>query len=163
MKRCKEGTTRRDFLTSLSMILGGAVCASCDDSPKSQEVPDSFPLAHISKLEKGVNFFSALRVSLFMDHVSNEISIRALRMVCTHQECAIRPPGIDPKMSLSRELVLTCPCHGAQFDYRGEVLRGPATRPLEWLKISVSDEGMILLHPQVKVGYDWNLKVPQAS
>lgn len=163
MKRYKEGTTRRDFITSLSMMLGGGVCTSCKNSPKSQDVPDNFPLAHISKLEKGLNFFSSLRVSLFVDHISNQISIRALRMVCTHQECAIRPPGIDPQMGLSRELIMTCPCHGAQFDYRGEVLRGPATKPLEWLKISASDEDMILLHPKEKVGYDWSLIVPEAS
>ncbi|MET0285862.1 MAG: Rieske (2Fe-2S) protein [Polyangiales bacterium] len=37
--------------------------------------------------------------------------------------------------------VLTCPWHGAQFDLRtGEVLRGPATQPLEVYSIEVSGE-----------------------
>jgi nitrite reductase/ring-hydroxylating ferredoxin subunit len=37
--------------------------------------------------------------------------------------------------------VLTCPWHGAQFDVRtGEVLRGPATRPLEVYPVHVLGE-----------------------
>ncbi len=43
--------------------------------------------------------------------------------VCTHLGCH---PAIDPQMR-----ILICPCHGSRFDLQGNVLKGPAVRPLQ--------------------------------
>ncbi len=48
-------------------------------------------------------------------------SFLALSMMCTHAACIVGAP---------RSGVLTCPCHGSQYDMKGQVLRGPAFRPL---------------------------------
>lgn len=45
----------------------------------------------------------------------------ALSMQCTHMGCPINPPV---------QGVMTCPCHGSQFDLAGHVRRGPAQFPL---------------------------------
>ncbi|MEW6334235.1 MAG: Rieske (2Fe-2S) protein [Thermodesulfobacteriota bacterium] len=46
--------------------------------------------------------------------------IYALGLVCTHLGCTV---GVTPQ-----ELI--CPCHGSVFDRRGNVVKGPADRPL---------------------------------
>ena len=45
---------------------------------------------------------------------------RALLARCTHRGCQPDPVGDR----------LVCPCHGSEFSLRGEVLEGPAERPL---------------------------------
>jgi Rieske Fe-S protein len=46
----------------------------------------------------------------------------AVSMSCTHQGCEVDPP---------RNGVMTCPCHGSQFDLSGTNLAGPAPTPLK--------------------------------
>ena len=45
----------------------------------------------------------------------------AFSMQCTHEGCPVNPPVHG---------VMTCPCHGSQFDLAGDVRRGPAQYPL---------------------------------
>ena len=45
----------------------------------------------------------------------------ALSMQCTHEGCPVRPPVNG---------VITCPCHGSQYDLEGRVKHGPAQLPL---------------------------------
>jgi len=52
----------------------------------------------------------------------------AISTICTHLGCVVKrnPEGFE------------CPCHGSRFAANGEVRKGPAPRPLNWLKVSVS-------------------------
>jgi len=59
----------------------------------------------------------------------------ALSSVCTHLGCITR---YRPD-----EHVIACPCHGSRFALDGEVLAGPAPRPLPWLEVSLSPKGDI--------------------
>jgi cytochrome b6-f complex iron-sulfur subunit len=45
----------------------------------------------------------------------------ALSMQCTHEGCPVNQPV---------QRVMTCPCHGSQFDLSGQVRHGPAQFPL---------------------------------
>ena len=45
----------------------------------------------------------------------------ALSLLCTHMGCPV---------SLPVRGLMTCPCHGAEFDLEGKVERGPAVYPL---------------------------------
>ena len=45
----------------------------------------------------------------------------ALSMQCTHEGCPVKPPASG---------IITCPCHGSQYDLEGNVRRGPAQFPL---------------------------------
>jgi Rieske Fe-S protein len=46
----------------------------------------------------------------------------ALSMECTHQQCEVGAPSSG---------IMTCPCHGSQYDLTGAVLQGPASDPLK--------------------------------
>jgi Rieske Fe-S protein len=50
-------------------------------------------------------------------------SVTALSARCTHMGCLVA--------FNSAERSWDCPCHGSRFDLAGEVIEGPATRPLE--------------------------------
>jgi Rieske Fe-S protein len=51
--------------------------------------------------------------------------------VCTHMQCLVQAAGAE----------LHCPCHGSRYDaFTGEVLNGPATRPLRAWPVTVSGD-----------------------
>lgn len=68
--------------------------------------------------------------------VHSETGLYALTAICTHERCTVRDTPARSE--------LTCPCHGAAFDYRGRVLRGPAERDLAWLAIAEEDGELYL-------------------
>lgn len=55
----------------------------------------------------------------------------ALSSVCTHLECTVELE--------SRRIV--CPCHGSTYDREGNVLLGPAERPLDRYETRLTDAG----------------------
>ena len=63
--------------------------------------------------------------------------IYALSTVCTHLGCT---PNWLPN-----EGKYKCPCHGSGFYSNGINFEGPAPRPLERFRITLSDDGTILV------------------
>jgi cytochrome b6-f complex iron-sulfur subunit len=68
----------------------------------------------------------------------------ALNAVCTHLGCLT---AWKPDLG-----IIACPCHGSKFTVfqpagkkPGEKIEGPAPRPLPWLKMSLSDEGELIV------------------
>jgi thiosulfate dehydrogenase [quinone] large subunit len=54
--------------------------------------------------------------------------------LCTHAGCMVNYSGST----------LACPCHGAAFDpATGQVLRGPARRPLPEISVQLGSDGEI--------------------
>ena len=74
--------------------------------------------------------------------VHNDSGYSAYVAICTHEGCQV---SYFP----SRK-VLACPCHGAQFDAAngGQVLRGPARRPLSTVPVTVGPDGSVYLAGQ---------------
>lgn len=60
--------------------------------------------------------------------------ILALSLVCTHLGCTVTvtPEG------------MVCPCHGSRFDRSGQVLNGPAERPLDRFTVERSGDELII-------------------
>lgn len=56
--------------------------------------------------------------------------VHALSPVCTHMHCIVQ--WNDSETSWD------CPCHGARFDARGNVITGPAVRPLTPVQIDLN-------------------------
>ncbi|WP_314174165.1 FAD-dependent oxidoreductase [Streptomyces winkii] len=56
-------------------------------------------------------------------HRTPEGEVRALSPRCTHLGCLVRFNDAEGAWE--------CPCHGSRFDTEGQVIQGPATRPLE--------------------------------
>jgi len=68
--------------------------------------------------------------------------IFALSTVCTHLGCTPNWLGNENKFK--------CPCHGSGFYKNGINFEGPAPRPLERFKISLSDDGEIIVDKSKK-------------
>ena len=60
-------------------------------------------------------------------------SYLALSSECTHLKCTVEVQGAR----------IVCPCHGSTFDRAGEVLAGPAERPLDRYPAALRDDGML--------------------
>lgn len=133
---------RKDFIKK-SGLVGAGVCAlgpmailsSCtkivyvDASRKNKVLT-------INESDFGNNDFIVLKntsldAPIFLKKEADG-SFTALSMLCTHRGCVVAPSGA----------VLTCPCHGAEFDQSGKVLSPPASRPLDSYEVLV-DNGQI--------------------
>jgi cytochrome b6-f complex iron-sulfur subunit len=66
-----------------------------------------------------------------------EKGFTALSLVCPHLGCTVE----------NRESGFACPCHGSRFGADGQLLRGPATKPLTPLGVHITEDGHI--HIQV--------------
>jgi len=61
--------------------------------------------------------------------------IYALNLTCTHLGCSVN--------ATSKGFV--CPCHGSMFSTRGDVLKGPADRPLKKLAVEEQDDDILIM------------------
>ncbi len=57
-----------------------------------------------------------------------------LQASCTHLGCTVAWNGATGRVE--------CPCHGARYDLRGQVLRGPARDPLAQLQLTTQQQGI---------------------
>jgi cytochrome b6-f complex iron-sulfur subunit len=69
--------------------------------------------------------------------VREEAGIYAIFAKCTHLGCTPRWLGAESKFK--------CPCHGSGFFKTGLNFEGPAPRPLDRFKISVGDDGQLVV------------------
>ncbi|HXV18580.1 MAG TPA: ubiquinol-cytochrome c reductase iron-sulfur subunit [Candidatus Omnitrophota bacterium] len=77
--------------------------------------------------------------------------IYALSTICTHLGCTPNWLGNENKFK--------CPCHGSGFYKTGINFEGPAPRPLERLRISLAEDGQILIDKSKKFQQEkgeWN-------
>lgn len=90
-----------------------------------------------------INAFTLLHqapVFVYRDHEG----VRAVSAVCTHLGCTLEKSADG----------FQCPCHGSHFDQTGQVLDGPAPRPLCWYKIIVGMDGQIFVDAAHKTSAD---------
>lgn len=78
--------------------------------------------------------------------VREESEIYALYAVCTHLGCTPR--------WLETENRFKCPCHGSGFHRSGLNFEGPAPRPLERVKITLDENGQLVVDKSVKFFYE---------
>lgn len=71
---------------------------------------------------------------------------QALSAVCTHLGCITR--------WVEDQGVIACPCHGSKFRVDGDVIDGPAPKPLPQLMISLNDNGELLVNKNIVVEKD---------
>lgn len=129
---------RRDFLGLAS--LWAAASAFLFAALGIARLPKAAVLASPSKqfrlslpetLEPGQPFVPPGRpVAVFRDSTG----VWAISTVCTHLGCIVRATAEG----------FECPCHGSRFHGDGSVERGPAPKPLPWLKISASGGAVII-------------------
>ncbi len=80
--------------------------------------------------------------------------VYAMTLICTHASCDMATQG-----SVSFEGV-DCSCHGSRFDANGNVLRGPASSPLEHYEVTIDSAGAITIDASVTVAETTRTAVP---
>lgn len=146
--------TRRDVLTCLGL---GACAAACLGSgvvtldylePKVLfEPPTSFRAGNPIDFPEGTVRFNRDRKAYVIGAPGG---VYALSAVCTHLGCITR--------WRSDESVIACPCHGSRFDLEGNVVHGPAPRPLPWLQMTVDPSGLLVVDTSVTIPHGQVLK-----
>ncbi|MEO6702064.1 MAG: Rieske (2Fe-2S) protein [Jatrophihabitantaceae bacterium] len=64
----------------------------------------------------------------------SQTTVAAFSAICTHQGCTVAPAGKE----------LDCPCHGSVYNATtGEVINGPAPRPLAKVNVSISGDNVV--------------------
>ena len=128
-------TTRRSFLKMLSAAAVVILVPYSWVRAKAAKV--AFRLEKVPKLNT-VDGWAVLKIKgrqiLFIR--DSETSVRALDSVCTHKKCTV---AFNPETHK-----IECPCHGSKFSLDGEVLSGPAKKPLQSYPAGLSKDRIIV-------------------
>ena len=120
--------SRRKFFPHFSVVLGvfftGLMVPFLKMIPRLRRIS----LRKIERLPDGINLLDDLVIRKEHGHV--ELYSRK----CTHLGCRLQKGTGVP---------LHCPCHGSEFSETGEVLHGPAERPLEKISYQQENEELI--------------------
>jgi len=65
----------------------------------------------------------------------NNSSLKIFSSKCTHLGCLIKN---------KEENEFVCPCHGSRYDFTGNVLKGPAQKPLKLLRFKKEENKIII-------------------
>lgn len=97
------------------------------------EAPVEFDLGDIANFPVGSR---TVRSDIPAIIYNRDGEIIAYSLVCTHLGCTITesPSGFD------------CPCHGSRYDENGNVLAGPAQKPLKKLRVEILEDNTLKLH-----------------
>ncbi len=87
--------------------------------------PDKFPRG-------SETHFPSLNMWIF----HHEQGFYAISTVCTHLGCIV---------TRQTHGGFNCPCHGSIFDPLGKVIGGPAPKGLDWLEVSLSSDGQLVV------------------
>jgi cytochrome b6-f complex iron-sulfur subunit len=139
--------TRRDFLAQIGVgacataALGSGVVTLDFLKPKVLfEPPTSFRAGSAADYTEGTVRFNREQRAYVIGGAGG---VYALSAVCTHLGCITR--------FLSDESVIACPCHGSRFDLEGNVVQGPAPRPLPWLEVQTDPAGALVVDTGVSI------------
>ncbi len=133
--------SRRDFINRLGWgvfvgTAGGISVASIRYMVPNvlYEPPKEFKIGYPKDYPEGVHFIPEQRI--FVIHEDDRF--RVVSATCTHLGCTVRWSEQDLKWK--------CPCHGSNFNDKGQVIKGPATRPLPWYAVSLSSDGRLVVN-----------------
>jgi cytochrome b6-f complex iron-sulfur subunit len=134
-----EPIPRRDFLGLAAVCsMGSALLFGLVGMlrlPKAAVLPSpskKFRVVLPQTMAPGAAFVPPGRsVALFRD----EAGVFAISTVCTHLGCIVRREADG----------FHCPCHGSRFSPDGQVVRGPAPKPLAWLSVTAAGKGTYIV------------------
>lgn len=66
--------------------------------------------------------------------IKDDNGIKVFSISCTHLGCVLNVENDK----------FICPCHGSMFDLSGNVLKGPALKPLKQLEYKIEKENIIV-------------------
>ena len=133
--------TRRSFLNTLWVILGGVALAEFvavifgflrpSKSKARGENPDSIITAGAVESFTPNTVTAFVRGKFYLARLEDK-GFLALSRTCTHLGCTV--PWVE------KEMKFACPCHGSAFDITGNVIDPPAPRPLDIYPITIENK-----------------------
>ena len=134
------GSRRRDFFKALAyyamagtgvLAIGGLLSfLNFEAEPPRQTDYDLGPAADYAV---GSRTVAAEVPALLMRTTDGFV---ALSLVCTHLGCTVDTESDG----------FACPCHGSRYDGQGRVVRGPAQRQLQRLRVETDKDGRLIVH-----------------
>jgi cytochrome b6-f complex iron-sulfur subunit len=70
----------------------------------------------------------------------SQTQVVAVSRICTHQGCTVALPA-------AAGATLDCPCHGSRFRADGQVVNGPASRPLGSFLARIEGNEVVVTNP----------------
>ena len=134
----KSETDRRHFIQCASTLIFGSViastCGKLDPITDVLEADEILIISGRATLEfsrfpnlRNVGSSSQFRIDGIKDRLIavrlSDAEFTVLSRICTHRQCTVAYDGIENTMA--------CPCHGSEYDVNGNVINGPASRPLK--------------------------------
>jgi Rieske Fe-S protein len=83
-----------------------------------------------------VNLVGGLQTPLAVTRLS-ATEVVAVSRICTHESCTVALPA-------AAGATLECPCHGSRFRTTGQVVNGPAARPLSTFPAAISGNEVVI-------------------
>ena len=127
--------SRRSFVVATGATVAGTLAgcggsASSPSSPTPTPTPAATPANELrlplmavgETVAATANLVGALITPLAVTRLS-EAQVVAVSRICTHEGCTVALPG-------AAGATLECPCHGSRFRTDGQLVNGPANRPL---------------------------------
>jgi cytochrome b6-f complex iron-sulfur subunit len=131
--------SRRDFLKTFGLgavlVLLGSIAAAMTrfmqpnlvtgaPGPVDVGAPEDYPVGSLTFVESARSYLG-----------HDEGGFYAIIAMCTHLGCT---PRLDSNAFI-------CPCHGSRFSRDGQVLNGPASRPLDRAFVGRAENGHLFV------------------
>jgi len=133
---------RREFVASTGALLIAPLLAGCASLVTRSVAPIDgklhLALAHFPELSQPGGVLRVRPVGgtepvyVLVDEARRHI---ALSPICTHLGCTVE---VEPAR-------IVCPCHGSTYDRQGNVLQGPAQRPLARYAVETTADGVLVI------------------
>jgi cytochrome b6-f complex iron-sulfur subunit len=133
-----QGCSRRAVLRGFAMT-AATVLVGCQGDSTSDPAPDAAPNTMTSMCGANVcldlndpanapltRVDGSMTITVPKDRIilirTSTTNVQAVSDICTHLGCSVLYNRVNK--------ILTCPCHGSQYQLTGTVIQGPATRAL---------------------------------
>lgn len=116
---------------ALAACSSGGEPAASDGEPEAADAPEA-PEALTTTADVPVGSGVIVGETIVTQPVEGDF--KAFSAVCTHSGCLINQVA---------DGTLNCPCHGSKFSLDGEVVNGPASRPLTPETITVQGDSIL--------------------
>lgn len=143
----RRRTSRRDFLGLGMTAMAASACGGCSllgSRKPDTVVQEGAGMLRLDEADSSVLLGSQTSLLVAAKGGDEKIlvvrsadgNLFAVSSVCTHKGCDV---GYDKKLDHLR-----CPCHESQYGLDGEIIKGPAQKPLKRYGVSTENGRVVI-------------------